>query len=165
MLNLENSKKKILVVDDQQELLLMYRMNLGEEYEVVTAVDGKEALERAAVEKPDFILMDVMMPRMNGLEACRKIRQLPSNGSVPIVMATSSRDEAIRQEAWDSGCNDFLAKPTDWNLLAKTIRSYLVAAPAEKVARSPKWPALSKLTIEPAVGDVEPGGTGFSSLV
>ncbi|MEE8367784.1 MAG: response regulator [Thermoanaerobaculia bacterium] len=119
------SKKKILAVDDQQEMLLLYRMRLGQEYEVVTAVDGKEAVERTVIERPDLILMDVMMPRMNGLEACRRIRQLSSNGDVPILMATSCREESVRQEAWASGCTDFLSKPTDWDLLADKIRGQL----------------------------------------
>jgi CheY-like chemotaxis protein len=153
--NFKARRKKILVVDDHQELLLLYRMRLGQEYEVVTALDGKEALERAAVDRPDLILMDIMMPRMNGLEACRRIRALPATRSVPIVLATSNRRKAIRQEAWESGCDDFLTKPTDWPELFNRIRAHLRPRTDSEKAPTEAYdaPARALTTLKVLVGE------------
>ena len=81
--------KKILLVDDSQTVLLMHKMILGKWWQVVTARDGQEGVEKALSEKPDLILMDVVMPRVNGFEAVAKLRQQDATRDTPIIMVTT----------------------------------------------------------------------------
>jgi CheY-like chemotaxis protein len=106
-------RKKILLVDDSNTILMMEKMVLRNAYEVVTASNGEEAVERALKESPDLILMDVVMPKMNGFEACRRLRELEATRNVPVIMVTT-RGEALNVEAgFESGCNDYITKPID----------------------------------------------------
>ncbi|MCP4361605.1 MAG: response regulator, partial [Chloroflexi bacterium] len=107
-------RQKILVVDDEARNLGMLR-NLLEsmDFEVVTAQDGQEAVAQAQTNQPYLILMDLVMPNMNGLEATRTLRQLPDLQTVPIIAVSAKAFAADRQEATAVGCNAFLAKPID----------------------------------------------------
>ena len=82
--------KKVLVVDDSRTALMMEReiLEKGTPYHCVTASDGQEAVEKAKLERPDLILMDVVMPRMNGFEACKMMRQQQGTRDIPIVLVT-----------------------------------------------------------------------------
>ncbi len=107
------SKKKILVVDDSKVALMTTQMALASKYECVTAENGAIAVEMASLEKPDLILMDVVMPTMDGFQACRQIRMLPETNGIPIIMVTT-RGEAINVETgYECGCNDYVTKPID----------------------------------------------------
>ncbi len=107
------SKKKILVVDDSKVASMTTNMVLASRYECVTADNGAIAVEMALAEKPDLILMDVVMPIMDGFEACRMIRARAETNGIPIIMVTT-RGEAINVEAgYESGCNDYVTKPID----------------------------------------------------
>ena len=90
---------------------MMERMILGNEYEIVTAKDGQEAIHVALAEKPDLILLDVMMPNMNGFEACKRIRESAEIGTTPIIMVTTRAEEKNMEIGYQSGCNDYIAKP------------------------------------------------------
>ena len=89
--------KKILVVDDSKTALMMEREILEKRttYQCVTASDGQEAVEKAQQERPDLVLMDVVMPRMNGFEACKMMRQQPSTREIPIVLVTTRGEEVL----------------------------------------------------------------------
>lgn len=104
-------RKKILLVDDAGTILMMERMILTNEYETVTAKDGQEAIRVALQEKPDLILLDVMMPNMNGFEACKHIRASAEIGTTPIIMVTTRAEEKNIEIGYQSGCNDYIAKP------------------------------------------------------
>ena len=120
------SRKKVLLVDDSSMTLMMEQMVLrGQPYTIVTARNGREAVERAAVEKPDVILMDVVMPEMNGFEACRRIRQEPSLKSVPIIMVTTRGEEQSMETGFQSGCSDYITKPINGTELLTKVRTYL----------------------------------------
>ena len=107
------SKKKILVVDDSKVASMTTEMILASRYECVFAENGAVAVEMAIAEKPDLILMDVMMPIVGGLEACRQIRAQAETNEIPIIMVTT-RGEANNVEAgYKSGCNDYVTKPVD----------------------------------------------------
>src|SRR5258706_16316856 len=114
-------EKTILLVDDSSTILMMERMILSKgRYRLVTAMDGEEAISKAVSEKPDVILMDVVMPKLGGFEACRAIRQNRETHHIPILMVTT-RGEAKNVEAgYMNGCSDYVTKPINgMELLAK----------------------------------------------
>jgi CheY-like chemotaxis protein len=119
--------KKVLLVDDSTTTLMMEEMILRQrtEYECVTAKDGLDAISRAVVESPDLILMDVVMPRMNGFEACKRMRMEESLRETPIILVTTRGEEAYVEAGFQSGCNDYLTKPINSFELVTLLQSYL----------------------------------------
>jgi sigma-B regulation protein RsbU (phosphoserine phosphatase) len=120
-------EKKILVVDDVPQNIRLLEMNLkAEGYIVVSANNGQEALEKVAMDKPDLILLDIMMPIMDGNEVCRRIRKNNNTRWIPIVMVTAfeSGPEKIVQSL-DDGADDFIKKPFDRYELLARVRSLL----------------------------------------
>lgn len=119
--------KKILVVDDSKTALMMEReiLEKRKNYQCVTAADGQEAVEKAQQEHPDLVLMDVVMPRMNGFEACKMMRQQPSTREIPIVLVTTRSEESYMEAGFLSGCNDYITKPVDGAELVALVESYL----------------------------------------
>jgi len=119
--------KKILLVDDSKTALMMERALLEKHtsYQCVTAADGQEAVEKANQECPDLILMDVVMPRMNGFEACQKMRQQPSTREITIVLVTTRGEESYMDAGFQSGCNDYITKPVNGTELVALLQSYL----------------------------------------
>jgi DNA-binding response OmpR family regulator len=124
------ARKKILLVDDSSTVLLMEKMMLRQSgFDVVTARNGAEAVERAKSESPDLILLDVVMPEMNGFEACRRIRALEGKAKTPIIMVTTrSEDENVRA-GYQSGASDYITKPFDSASLLAKLRAHLGVLP------------------------------------
>jgi len=121
-----STRKKILLVDDSNTILMMERMLLTRgPYDLVTANDGDEAIEKALRERPDLILMDVVMPRMNGFEACRRIREEEAIGSTPIIMVTTRGEIENMETGFESGCNDYVTKPINGPELIAKLQNYL----------------------------------------
>jgi DNA-binding response OmpR family regulator len=119
-------RKKILLVDDSSTVLLMERMILSKnEYEVVTAKDGQEGVEKAVSEKPDLILMDVVMPRMDGFEACRQLSEREETRAIPVIMVTTRGELASVESGYSSGCTDYVTKPINGLELLAKVRSCL----------------------------------------
>ena len=117
---------KILVVDDTPaNVKLLSDLLACNGYEVVTAASGAEALEKVGSEQPDLVLLDIMMPGMNGYEVCRTIRKNPSTEILPVVMVTSLDPAEERINGLEAGADDFLAKPVDEQELMVRIRSLL----------------------------------------
>ena len=120
------TRKKILLVDDSNTILMMEKMILSKyPYDLVTASDGDEAVEKALRERPDLILMDVVMPRMNGFEACRRIREDESIGDTPIIMVTTRGEVDNIETGFESGCNDYVTKPINGPELIAKLQNYL----------------------------------------
>ncbi|HEY6328926.1 MAG TPA: response regulator [Blastocatellia bacterium] len=119
--------KKILLVDDSVTTRIMHRILIQKngDYDVTCAHDGKEALRLAVSEKPDLILMDVMMPGIDGLEACRQLRQKPQTHDVPIVLLTFRAGDESIQRGLECGCNEYLVKPVAEAALISTLNRYL----------------------------------------
>jgi CheY-like chemotaxis protein len=123
------SIKKILLVDDSSTSRMTARMLLAghESYVLTSACDGQEGVEKAIAELPNLILMDIEMPRMNGIEACRLLKQNETTKNIPIVLLTMRGEEPFVRQAYASGCSDFLTKPVNEEKLAMVIRKYLGA--------------------------------------
>ncbi|HEY2170891.1 MAG TPA: response regulator [Candidatus Angelobacter sp.] len=119
--------KKILLVDDSSTSRMTSRMLLAghESYVVTSACDGEEGVEKAIAELPNLILMDIEMPRMNGIEACRLLRENETTKNIPIVLLTMRGEEPFVRQAYASGCSDFLTKPVNEQKLATIIKKYL----------------------------------------
>ena len=121
--------RKILLVDDSATVLMMERMILAaEQFEVVTASNGLEAQEKARRELPDLILMDIVMPKVTGLEACKAQRADPVTSHIPIILVTTRGEAQTVEQGYESGCNDYVTKPVNSSELLSKIRNILGAS-------------------------------------
>lgn len=121
-----SSSKKILIVDDEPDIIEFLRYNLKKEgYSVVTAFDGKQALQVAAAEKPDLILLDIMMPEMDGVEACRVLRTQKEFNATPIAFLTARDEDYSQITALDVGGDDYITKPIKPRVLLSRIGALL----------------------------------------
>lgn len=124
-------KKKILLVDDSSTVILMEKMILAKgPYEIVTARDGVEGVAKAKSEQPDVILLDVMMPNLDGLSACAAIRNDAATAHIPIVMVTTRGEEHNIETAFRNGCNDYVTKPINGLELLTKLNNILGLAAA-----------------------------------
>jgi len=120
---------RVLVVDDDPSMRMMLRetMEAGG-HEVTEAANGEEALDRFIESRPDIVLMDVEMPRLDGISACRKLRELPGFGMTPVLMVTGNDDSASIKAAYEAGATDFISKPINWPILGQRVQFILRAA-------------------------------------
>jgi two-component system alkaline phosphatase synthesis response regulator PhoP/two-component system response regulator VicR len=104
--------RKILVVDDERHIVRLVEINLQRAgYDVVTAYDGIEALEKVEQEKPEMLVLDVMMPRMDGFEVLAKLQSDPATSDIPVIMLTAKAQDADIFQGWQSGVSSYLTKP------------------------------------------------------
>src|SRR5271157_2825880 len=111
MMDQVDTKKKILIVDDEPNVRLLSRRILSKKYEVVEGEDGTQAVEIANAQKPDVILMDMMMPKMDGLTACHMIRKDPATKTIPIIMVTAIGFELNIKLSQQMGASGYVTKP------------------------------------------------------
>jgi len=117
---------KILIVDDEQDILELIRHALNKEgYEVHIAVNGQQAIEKTAKVQPDLILMDVMMPIMDGMEACRQLKENSDTQNIPIIFLTARSEEFAELAGFEAGADDYIAKPIRTRVLTSRIRAIL----------------------------------------
>lgn len=117
---------KILLVDDSETVLMFERMILKEDnYELATAKDGREGIAKALALVPDLILLDVVMPNMNGFDALRELRRYDETRAIPVLMVTTRSEEQSMETAYLNGCNDYITKPIDSFELLTKVRNYL----------------------------------------
>ena len=122
----ENSKMTVLVVEDFADNRFMMRKLLEMSgYEVVEAVDGKEAVEVAESTRPDLILMDLSLPRLDGLDATLRIRELDGLRRVPIVAVSAHDTNDFHADALAAGCNEYVTKPIDFDELDALVKKLL----------------------------------------
>ncbi len=118
-------KKKILIAEDNLAVNKALQLLLEPRYETIQAMNGKQAVDIAATQLPDLILMDIIMPVMNGHQATRLIRQNPKTHSIPILAVTALDGHLYEEECFQSGCNDHIAKPFTSTQLASRIEKLL----------------------------------------
>jgi two-component system alkaline phosphatase synthesis response regulator PhoP len=124
---------KILVVDDDQDIVEILRYNLSlNGYDVKSAVNGIEAIKKAKLFIPDIILLDVMMPVMDGIEACSKIKIIPSLTNTIIIFLSARSEEFTQITAFDAGGDDYISKPVKPKILLKKIESILKRLKSDK---------------------------------
>lgn len=124
-------KTKILLVDDERDIVEFLQYNLEQEgFEVVTAYDGYEALSKLR-EKPDLIILDIMMPKMDGFEACRRIRGTNGFENTPIVFLTAKSGEVDEIQGLELGASDYIQKPISPKKLVARVKSNLRKTEAE----------------------------------
>lgn len=117
---------KILIVDDEADILEIVSYNLSQEgYEVFTASNGVEAVEKAKKELPNLIVMDVMMPEMDGIEACETIRRIPELNHVIITFLTARSEDYSQVAGFEAGADDYITKPIKPKLLVTKVKALL----------------------------------------
>ena len=134
-----SAKEKILIVDDEKDIVKLLEYNLKKEgFRTVTAYDGNEALEKAGREHPDLILLDVMLPEVDGLEVCKQIKKDPATRTVPVIMLTARSQETDKVIGLELGADDYVTKPFGVRELLARVKALLrrtheAGAPAAEV--------------------------------
>jgi two-component system alkaline phosphatase synthesis response regulator PhoP len=119
-------KAKILVVDDEEDIIEVISYNLEKEgYHVVRALSGEEAIDKVAAERPDLVILDLMLPGIDGLEVCKKLKQNQDYLSIPIVMLSARGDEADIVAGLELGASDYITKPFSQRILSARLKSVL----------------------------------------
>jgi two-component system alkaline phosphatase synthesis response regulator PhoP len=137
----------ILVVDDEEDLLDLLEYNLEQEgYNTVLARDGVEALDAAREEAPDLIILDIMMPRMDGIEACRRLRKDAHLRTIPIMMLTARSEEEDQVAGLDVGADIYLSKPVSVSVILSQTKALLRSARRYEVA--PDKLSVHDLTVD-----------------
>jgi DNA-binding response OmpR family regulator len=118
---------KILIVDDDQDLLKLLRLNLSKEgYKVIIAADAYNGIQAARTEKPDLIILDIMLPAGGGLHTLKNIRLTTHGSQIPIIILTGMQDEKLRNQIEQAGVEAYLQKPFDFTVLNETIKKLLM---------------------------------------
>ncbi len=119
--------KKVMFAEDQEDVLALVSATLGgdDRFTLLLARDGKEALEMARREKPDLLFLDVYMPKMNGYDVCKALKEDPATSHIQIIMLTAMAQEADRQKALKLGAVDYFTKPFSPAVLLRKVEEYL----------------------------------------
>lgn len=123
----KNGAKKIMIVDDNEDLIYMLRIVLERDgYKIISATSGEECLERLNTDRPDLVLLDIMMPGMDGWEVCKEIKGGNDYPTLPVSMLSVRKDsEDIIKSLHDAGADAHLPKPVNFNELKKTVATLL----------------------------------------
>lgn len=146
---MEDSAKKILVADDEPDILEIISYNLRKEgYEVFTASDGNEALDKARLHHPDLIILDIMMPKKTGVEVCQILRTQPEFSQTLIIFLTAVSDEAVQIKGLESGADDYVTKPVSPKVLISRVNALFRRIKQETVEN--KRIRIGNFSIDPA---------------
>ena len=119
-------RKKILLADDSRTALMIERALLvGSPYDVIVATDGYDAVQQAVEAHPDLIILDVVMPCMDGFEACRELRRLEATRAIPVIMVTTRGGGDDMENGYEVGCNDYVTKPIHGPELLSKVRNLI----------------------------------------
>ena len=128
-----SSHKKILIVEDEQDILQLVRHYLEKEgFRPVTAMSGLEALKKVKEDKPDLVVLDLMLPEMDGLEVCKRLRSVPDTAMLPILMLTAKAEESDTIVGLELGADDYVTKPFSPKTLVARVKALL-----RRVERAP----------------------------
>lgn len=121
-----NNKKKILLVDDEQDMVYAVKMQLeASGFKVLTAQDGQEGLDKARKENPDLIILDLMLPRIDGYKVCRMLKFDEKYKNIPVIIYTARAQEADEKLGYEVGANAYMTKPFDPRKLLAKINELL----------------------------------------
>jgi two-component system alkaline phosphatase synthesis response regulator PhoP len=116
--------RKVLIADDEPDIIEILKYNLDKEgYQVITAKDGDEALDKAKMAKPDLVILDMMMPRKNGMEVCEILRAQPAFKDTLIMFLTALSDETTQLKGFDTGADDYVSKPVSPNVFVSKVNA------------------------------------------
>jgi len=161
---LKNPKARLLIAEDEASLRDILRFQLQSVgYEVHEAVDGKEALEKVGALQPDLVLLDVMMPQVDGYDVCRKLRMSFLTRHIPIIMLTAKTTKSDKQTGLEGGANDYVTKPWDAKELQLRIRNVLEWSRQQRSA-SPLTGLPGNLSINEEIRTRLESGTPFAML-
>jgi DNA-binding response OmpR family regulator len=119
-------KGKILVVDDENYILHILDFSLGAEgYEVITAEDGEAAVRKCREERPDLVVLDVMMPKMDGFEVCRSIKRDPDLAGTPVILLSAKARDVDQKQGYEAGADDYITKPFSPGRLVDRVHGLL----------------------------------------
>jgi two-component system, OmpR family, alkaline phosphatase synthesis response regulator PhoP len=131
-----NERRRVLVVDDEPDVLLLCRVNLEfEGYEVVEASDGEEAMERLREQRFDVVLLDVMMPKMDGWQVLEAVKADEELRELPVVMLTAKVQDQDQIRGWSQGAADYITKPFSPLALSQVLQDVLATDPEEEERR------------------------------
>lgn len=148
---MDTKGKKILIADDEPDILEILQYNLAAEgYQVITAKDGDEAIEKARAFHPELIVLDIMMPRKNGIEVCNILRMQPSFGETLIIFLTALSDEKNQIHGLETGADDYVSKPISPKVLVSRVNALFRRTRRRSAEVSPA--SLAANTIQ--VGDL-----------
>ncbi len=140
--------KKILAVDDDADILTLVRYNLEKEgFKVFTAESGEEALEKARKSKPDLLILDLMLPGMNGLEVCRLLKSDSATRNMPVLILTAKGEETDIVVGLELGADDYLTKPFSPRVLAARVRALLRRG--EPLEKTGECLSLGPISLDP----------------
>ena len=143
------AKENILIVDDEEDVLELVRYNLAKEgYKTETATTGEEALIKARNKLPDLMILDLMLPCINGLDVCKKLKNDTKTQSIPIIMLTAKGEEADIITGLELGADDYVTKPFSPKILIARVRRILHRAIARNLEKAPI--KIYELIIDPA---------------
>ncbi len=122
------SECTILIVDDAETNIDILVDILGEEYDLAVAMDGESALEAVNDDPPDLILLDIMMPEIDGFEVCKRLKDNPETANIPVVFISALTEAEDRQKGLDLGAVDFITKPFDSSEIQTKVKQHLLAS-------------------------------------
>lgn len=155
----EQRDRRILLVEDERDLMELLRYNLAREgYEVRTAGTGEDALQMIKDELPDLVLLDLMLPAMDGLEVCRTLRKREATANIPIIMLTAKGEEADVVTGLEMGADDYITKPFSPRVLLARISAVLRRKAVRGGGESSNVIVAGDITIDPERHEVSLGG-------
>ncbi|MBN2457716.1 response regulator [Candidatus Woesearchaeota archaeon] len=126
------NKKRVMVIDDEYTIRELVELSLDPDYKVIKAATGLEAIEILKQSKPDLIILDIMMPKMNGFEVCSTIKKDDDFKDIPVIMLTAKHGIDDVKQAIKADCDEYITKPFEPELIKKRVDAYLGDGPAEK---------------------------------
>lgn len=161
---MEKKKKvnKILVVDDEKDIvdILKYNLLQQKEFEVLTAYNGRDAIKIAQDEKPDLILLDIMMPELNGFDVCKKLKSTPVTADIPVIFLTAKENEIDEIIGLELGADDYVQKPLSPRKIIARVKSVLrrVYNEPEKTVKVPDYVKFKGIEVDVASHTVKING-------
>jgi two-component system alkaline phosphatase synthesis response regulator PhoP len=150
-------KATILIVDDEEDIIELVKLNLNREgYQMLACTTGEKALELAGSKRPDLVILDLMLPGIDGMEVCRRLKADPETQQIPVLMLTAKGEEADIVAGLELGASDYVTKPFSGKVLVARVRRVLRKPETETEGRSVV--RVKGLTIDPSRREVLAGG-------